>query len=91
MSSRKREKIRDLLHRANISSMDDIQNLFRETIAEFIEDGLDNEYRPIRTALGVCPKSEIAPRLNHNLSRRIRSGSCMAGCIKQALNLRYMP
>ena len=37
--------------------MDDIQNLFRETIAEFIEDGLDNEYRPIRTALGVCPES----------------------------------
>ena len=80
-----------MLWMADISSMDDIQNLFRETIAEFMDDGLDNEYRHIRTALGVCPKSEIAPRLNHNLSRRIRSGSCMAGCIKQALNLRYMP
>ena len=46
---------------ANVSSMDDIQNLFMETITEFMEDGLDNGYRPIRTALGVCPKSEIAP------------------------------
>lgn len=28
---------------ANISSMDDIPNLFKETIAEFMEDGLDAE------------------------------------------------
>lgn len=50
-----------MLWMADISSMDDIQNLFRETIAEFMDDGLDNEYRPIRTALGVYTKSEIAP------------------------------
>ena len=37
-----------MLWMADISSMDDIQNLFRETIAEFMDDGLDNEYRPIR-------------------------------------------
>lgn len=41
---------------ADISSMDDIQNLFKETIAEFMEDGLDNECRPIRIALGVYTK-----------------------------------
>lgn len=29
--------------RSNISSMDDIQNLFKETIAEFMENGLDAE------------------------------------------------
>ena len=29
-----REKIRELLQMANIGSMDDIQNLFKETIAE---------------------------------------------------------
>ena len=46
---------------ANVSSMDDIQNLFRETIAEFIEDGFDNECRPIRIALGVYTKLEIVP------------------------------
>lgn len=39
--------------------MDDIQNLFMETIAEFMEDGLDNGYRPIRTALGVYTKLGI--------------------------------
>ena len=32
----RREKIRELLQMANIGSMDDIQNLFKETIAEFV-------------------------------------------------------
>lgn len=39
----RREKIRELLQASNISSMDDIQNLFKETIAEFMENGLDAE------------------------------------------------
>ena len=39
----RREKIRELLQIANIGSMDDIQNLFKETIAEFMENGLDAE------------------------------------------------
>ncbi|BAK98419.1 putative transposase for insertion sequence element [Oscillibacter valericigenes Sjm18-20] len=39
----RRAKIRELLQASNISSMDDIQNLFKETIAEFIENGLDAE------------------------------------------------
>ena len=52
MSSRKnrspeeqarRAKIRELLQESNISSMEDIQNLFKETIAEFMENGLDAE------------------------------------------------
>ena len=52
MSSRKnrspeeqarRAKIRELLQESNISSMKDIQNLFKETIAEFMENGLDAE------------------------------------------------
>lgn len=38
-----REKIRELLQMANIGSMDDIQNLFKETIAEFMENGLEAE------------------------------------------------
>lgn len=39
----RREKIRELLQLANIDSMDDIQRLFKETIAEFMENGLDAE------------------------------------------------
>lgn len=39
----RRAKIRELLEMSNITSMDDIQNLFKETIAEFIEDGLETE------------------------------------------------
>ncbi|GKH51745.1 IS256 family transposase [Eubacteriales bacterium] len=39
----RRSKIRELLQASNISSMDDIQNLFKETIAEFMENGLDAE------------------------------------------------
>ncbi len=39
----RREKIRELLQLSNIGSMDDIQNLFKETIAEFMENGLDAE------------------------------------------------
>lgn len=39
----RRGKIRELLQTSNISSMDDIQNLLKETIAEFMENGLDAE------------------------------------------------
>ena len=39
----RREKIRELLQSSGISSMEDIQNLFKETIAEFMENGLDAE------------------------------------------------
>lgn len=39
----RRTKIRELLQASNISSMDDIQNLFKETIAEFMENGLEAE------------------------------------------------
>ena len=39
----RRAKIRELLQTSNINSMDDIQNLFKETIAEFMENGLDAE------------------------------------------------
>ncbi len=39
----RRAKIRELLQVGKISSMDDIQNLFKETIAEFMENGLEAE------------------------------------------------
>ena len=38
-----REKIRELLQLSNVSRMEDIQTLSKETIAEFMEDGLDAE------------------------------------------------
>lgn len=37
------EKIRELLQLANVGSMDDIQELFKDTIAEFMENGLEAE------------------------------------------------
>ena len=39
----RRAKIRELLQTSGISSMDDIQYLFKETIAEFMENGLEAE------------------------------------------------
>lgn len=39
----RRAKIRELLQTSGISSMDDIQDLFKETIAEFMENGLEAE------------------------------------------------
>ena len=39
----RRAKIRELPQPANIGSMDDTQSLFKETIAEFMENGLDAE------------------------------------------------
>lgn len=38
-----RAKIRELLQESNISSMEEIQNLFKETISEFMKNGLDAE------------------------------------------------
>ena len=37
------EKIRELLQLANVGSMDDIQELVKDTIAEFMENGLEAE------------------------------------------------
>lgn len=39
----RRAKIRELPQPANIGSMDDTQSLFKEPIAEFMENGLDAE------------------------------------------------
>lgn len=39
----RREKIRELLQLSNVGSVDDIQNLFKETFAEFMQKGLDAE------------------------------------------------
>ena len=39
----RRAKIRELLQTANIGSMEDIQKLFKETIAKFMENGLEAE------------------------------------------------
>ena len=39
----RRAKIRELLVSSNVTSMDDIQSLFKDTIAEFMENGLEAE------------------------------------------------
>lgn len=38
----RQEKIRALLYESNITSIEDIRNLFKETIAEFMENGLES-------------------------------------------------
>ena len=50
----RRAKIRELLQMGGISSMDDIQNLFKETIAEFMENGLDAEPTNERAQYQAC-------------------------------------
>ena len=40
----RRELIRELLSNANVTGMEDIQRLFKETIAEFLEGSLDAEF-----------------------------------------------
>lgn len=39
----RRNKIRELLQLSGVSSMDDIRQLFREMIAEFMEYGMEAE------------------------------------------------
>ena len=39
----RREKMRELFQLANIGSMADLETLFKETISEFMEHGLDAE------------------------------------------------
>ena len=39
----RREAIRELLQMSNVESMEDVQNLFKETIATFMEAGLESE------------------------------------------------
>lgn len=39
----RRAKIRELLQESNISSVEDIQDLFKETVAEFMEYRLEAE------------------------------------------------
>ena len=55
----RREKTRDLLQMTNIGSMDDIQNLFKETVAELMENGLevklDDELRYSNRSINLRP------------------------------------
>ena len=40
----RREQIRELLSKANVTGMEDNQKLFKETIAEFMEDSIDADF-----------------------------------------------
>ena len=50
----------------NIGSMDDIQNLFKETIAEFMENGLEAE---LDDELNIPPRDGHLDRLHQTLNR----------------------
>ena len=67
----RREKIRELLQLANVGSMDDIQELFKDTIAEFMENGLEAELldmdEPEKLAhafAAMLPETAAAQRAN---------------------------
>ena len=59
----RRAKIRELLQEANISSMADIQSLFRETIAEFMENGLEAELdeEPVTANMISATRKQTTP------------------------------
>ncbi len=61
----RREKIRELLQLGNIGSMDDIQALFRETIAEFMECVL-----PSSRSIGGKKNSYLVSTLSLIMPRR---------------------
>ena len=71
----RREKIGELLQMANIGSMDDIQSLFKETIAEFMENGLDAELydEPGCSRYGCKTKDTDNSRNGHS-SKTLRTG-----------------
>ena len=48
----RRAAIKEMLTKSNVTSMDDIQALFRETIATFMETGLESE---LEEELGYAP------------------------------------
>lgn len=48
----RRAAIREMLEKSNVSNMDDIQELFREVIATFLESGLESE---LDEELGYAP------------------------------------
>ncbi len=70
----RRAKICELLQMGNINSMDDIQNLFRETIAEFMENGLEAE---LEDELGYSKydyrNKNTANSRNGHSSKRLRT------------------
>ena len=75
----RRTKIRELLQASNVGSMEDIQNLFKETIAEFMETGLDADCgRYIAVAILICVNASKISSLN---SARFRQKVCSHLCI----------
>ena len=71
----RREKIRELLQMANIGSREDIQGRFKETIAEFMENGLDAE---LDDELG-CSKYDWTTAGTGTAAKRCAPASAMWG------------
>ena len=69
----RREKLRELLQMANIGSMDDIQNLFKETIAEFMENGLEAELDELGYSKYDYKNKDTDNSRNGHSSKRLRT------------------
>ena len=73
----RRATIRELLELSQVSSMEDIQNLFKETIAEFMEDGLDAE---LSEELGtVSTTTETRRRITASTGTAVRPCEPVSG------------
>ena len=58
---------------ANIGSMDDIRNLFKETIAEFMENGLEAELDDELYSKYDCRNKDTDNSRNGHSSKRLRT------------------
>ena len=74
----RRAKIRELLQARNISSMDDIQNLFKETIAEFMKmDWMQNWMTNSVTASTITRTRKLTTAGMDTAARRCVPASVM--------------
>ena len=87
----RRAKIRELLQEANISSMTDIQSLFRETIAEFMENGLEAE---LDEELGYSKydfrNKETDNSRNGHSSKKLKTSFGDEMCIRDRLKVAHL-
>ena len=70
----RRKLIRELLSNANVTGIENIQRLFRETIAEFLEGSLDAE---LEETLGYRRYDHAARTESGTTNSRDRLKACM--------------
>ena len=80
--SARREKIRELLQMEKNGTMDDIQNLFKETIAECMKNGLEVEVDE-EPGYSMYDK-EIESSHNGHSSKMLRTGGLFTAALSRS-------